>query len=117
MAANDQKTLSELWDTAYKQAGAQGVLIYTLKQASKIAQILKDEKRESALNSMVKKAVYGAKAHLWDEEKGFFVSGDKRQISWASQIWLVLADVFTAEKNCEILKHLLERKYFAKEYN
>lgn len=141
MAANDKKTLSELWDTAYtqallamervggdgvvsdsgdwwcfldwndnlnKQAGAQGVLIYTLKQAVRIAQILKDEKRKSQLNAMVEKTVYGAKTHLWDDEKGFFISGEKRQISWASQVWLVLAEVFTAEQNRKILKHLLQ---------
>lgn len=141
MATNDERTLSELWDTAYtqallamervdedgvvgdssdwwcfldwnddlsKQAGAQGVLIYTLKQAVEIAQILKDEKREAELNAMIRKTVGGAKTHLWDEEKGFFVSGAKRQVSWASQVWLVLAGVFSAEKNRKLLKHLLE---------
>lgn len=96
-------------DDLNKQAGAQGVLIYALKQAAKIARILKDGKREAELNSMIEKTLCGAKTHLWDEEKGFFISGAKRQISWASQVWLVLAGVFPAEKNQKILKHLLER--------
>lgn len=95
-------------DDLNKQAGAQGVLIYTLRQAAEIAGILRDEKREAELDSMIEKAVYGAKTHLWDEQEGFFISGTERQISWASQVWLVLAGVFTTEKNQQILKHLLE---------
>lgn len=95
-------------DELNKQAGAQGVLIYTLKQAAAMAEILQDHERLTILNGMLEKTINGAKNNLWDETQGFFVSGTARQISWASQVWLVLAGVFDKEKNCEILNHLIE---------
>lgn len=95
-------------DNLNKQAGAQGVLIYTLKQACHLAKTLEDKKRLIQLEHMLSKVEQGARETLWDFEKGFFVSGKSRQVSWASQIWLVLAQVFEKEKNKEILARLLE---------
>ena len=95
-------------DELNKQAGAQGVLIYTLKQAVKLAEILGDEERKLILLEMLAKTTKGAVEYLWDEEQGLFISGEKRQISWASQIWLVLAGVFEEEKNQQILTKLME---------
>lgn len=94
-------------DDLNKQAGAQGVLIYALKQARSLAEILEDGKRLERIQSMIEKTEEGAKEVLWDCEKGLFVSGESKQISWASQIWLVLAGVFDTEKNSEILRHLI----------
>lgn len=96
-------------DELNKQAGAQGVLIYTLKQAAAIAKILQDQERSDVLKDMLRETIDGAKKYLWDEKWGFFVSGEQRQISWASQVWLVLAGVFEEEKNREILKNLIEK--------
>ena len=95
-------------DELNKQAGAQGVLIYALKQAGYLAEILEDRDRLEKIRMMTEKTEKGAKTVLWDSERGFFVSGAARQISWASQIWLVLAQVFEKEKNQEILHHLLK---------
>lgn len=97
-------------DALNKQAGAQGVLLYALKQARCLARILDTREQEQQLDDMVRKAEAGAKEILWDEKEGFFVSGHDRQISWASQVWLILAGVFSAEKNREILCRLLEVK-------
>ena len=37
----------------------------------------------------------------------FFISGSDRQVSWASQIWMVLAGVLTKEENNKLMKRLL----------
>lgn len=97
-------------DSLNKQAGAQGVLIYTLKQAYRLAQILNDKEKLEKLVIMIEKTSEGAKQFLWDEEKQFFISGQNRQVSWVSQIWLVLANLFDKEKNQQLLRHLLEAK-------
>ena len=94
-------------DGLNKQAGAQGVLIYTLKQAKKLAYILGDDDRKKNLDSQISRVIQGAKEYLWDEEQGFFVSGSEKQVSWVSQIWCVLADIFDKEKNGWILDNLL----------
>ena len=69
-----------------KQASAQGIYLYCLKAAMKISAILQDG-RVDAL-----KADYEAKKNaaekLWNGE--FYVSGANQQISWASQVWMVL---------------------------
>ncbi|MNI56041.1 hypothetical protein D3C73_1110240 [compost metagenome] len=44
---------------------------------------------------------------LWDAEAGWFVSGAQRQVSWASQIWFVLAEVLPAETNKDLMLRLL----------
>jgi alpha-L-rhamnosidase len=50
------------------------------------------------------------KKYLWDEEQQFFVSGQDRQVSWASQIWMVLAGVVTEEESKQLMNRLLEEK-------
>ena len=44
-----------------------------------------------------------AKMHFYDEEKGLFVSGDCRQISYASQVWMILGDVVDEQSGIRIL--------------
>ncbi len=39
-----------------------------------------------------------ARARLWDESLGLFVSGPARQVSWASQAWMVLAGATSPEQ-------------------
>lgn len=94
-------------DGLNKQAGAQGVLIYTLRHAIKLAELDENTEKIKRYKEYLKKAITGA-MKLWDAEKGFFVSGRKRQISWASQVWMVLADVFEDKsKNAQLLEHTI----------
>ena len=91
-----------------KQAGAQAIFIYVLKQAMYLAKELERYEQSIVLEKFLERATEGAKKYLWDEGQQFFVSGRERQISWASQVWFVLAGVFEREKNAEILRHLIE---------
>ena len=76
-----------------KQAGAQGVYLYCLHAAEKIAALLDNTDAVAwiAADSAVKKQA--ARDALFDTELGLFVSGAERQLSWASQIWMVLGGV------------------------
>jgi alpha-L-rhamnosidase len=90
-----------------KQAPTQGVLIYSLKRALKLAAILGYRDIQEKLEQAIQKLTNAAINYLWDEEVGFFVSGKDRQISWASQIWMILAGVFDKEKNKVLMKNTL----------
>lgn len=90
-----------------KQAPTQGVLIYALRIAIRIAEIVSPDTVET-LKQQLELLIASAKAHLWEESAGFFVSGVDRQVSWASQIWMVLAEVWEPQKNKELLTRLLE---------
>ncbi len=91
-----------------KQAGAQAVLIYALKQARQMALWLEDGKIADLYSRQADFVTEGALSRLWDAKAGFFISGEKRQRSWASQVWFVLAGVFDREKNRQLLTRLIQ---------
>ncbi|MBM7655515.1 alpha-L-rhamnosidase-related protein [Neobacillus cucumis] len=92
-----------------KQAPSQGVLIYTMKQAIRLAEELNIPEKNN-LEERLEEIIEATKTHLWDQEQQFFISGSDHQISWASQIWMVLAGVLTKEENSKLMKRLLKEK-------
>lgn len=93
-----------------KQAPTQGVLIYCLKRGLGLARILGQTDKQQYIEGQIERTSKAAVTELWDDKKGFFVSGAKRQISWASQIWLVLAEVLSVEENAALLNRLFEEQ-------
>ncbi len=94
-------------DGLNKQAAAQGILIYALRHAIELAEFDQNKEKIREYEDYLERAITGA-MKLWDAEKGFFVSGSEKQISWASQVWMVLADVFRDKaKNAQLLEHTI----------
>lgn len=73
-----------------KQASAQGILLYAILAAMKISHILEDEKAEEELTALYECCKRAANHVLWDECKQCYVSGENKQISMASQVWMIL---------------------------
>lgn len=92
-----------------KQGSTQGILIYTLKQAKKMAEILELPKEIEIIEEYIHKTSKGATERLWDEKQGFFISGKDRQVSWATQVWMVLADVLDTRDKQVLLDRLFEK--------
>lgn len=90
-----------------KQAAAQGVFIYCIRKTVDLAKAVAPESvaELESLGERLKKAVID---NLWDEKIGFFISGKSRQVSWASQVWLVLADIGDADFQARLLTRLRE---------
>lgn len=86
-----------------KQAGAQAVLIYSIGYGIRLAEAMGDESRAAFLREQLEILKKAAVEAFWDEEQQMFVSGDKKQISWASQVWMILAGVLDGEKNRELI--------------
>ncbi|WP_100404314.1 alpha-L-rhamnosidase-related protein [Bacillus solitudinis] len=93
-----------------KQAPSQAILIYSLKRAITLAEVLEKNDEKNYFKQKLENVIDGSLKQLWDDEIGFFISGENRQVSWASQVWMVLAEVFEKEKNMELMKHLLKQK-------
>ena len=93
------------WDLRLnKQAGAQAVYICATKAAAKLCRVLgldpsDCERRVEAASDAAIKAFY-------DGEKGLFVSGKDRQVSYASNVWFALSGVFGKQENAELLKRV-----------
>lgn len=88
-----------------KQASAQGVYLYCLKAAAELAGFLGTQEQNDWLANdyAIKKR---AAQKLWDETVGFFVSGENKQISWASQVWMVLGGAVDAQQGKALLERL-----------
>ena len=89
-----------------KQAAAQAIFIYAVGYAIKLAEVLNDSKEIYRLNELKKRLIGGAKRCLWDDDKQLFVSGADKQISKASQIWMILAGVLDEEEAYELLERM-----------
>ena len=95
------------WSSSFdKTSAAQGVLIYALNRFVQLAKKAGDKDAEK-YSVIAEKAKKYARENLFDKEKNLFVSGENREISIASQVWLVLADVFSAEENERVMKNAI----------
>ncbi|WP_123041791.1 family 78 glycoside hydrolase catalytic domain [Cohnella candidum] len=89
-----------------KQAPAQAVLIYCMKRGLPLAERLGDTEAADSIRSSLDQVTSATLERLWDAEQGFFVSGEGRQVSWASQVWMALAEVLEKDANAELLDRL-----------
>ncbi|MDQ0300277.1 hypothetical protein J2S78_002724 [Salibacterium salarium] len=87
-----------------KQAASHAIFIYSVKKAISLTELLHNGETEwlHRLLHRLEQAV----SFFWDAEQLFFVSGKERQVSWATQIWMVLAGVLKPDDSRELLKRL-----------
>jgi hypothetical protein len=95
------------WNDALDRQGAlQGVMIYSMKQTLELGKLLGKEKEVAQLPALITKMTNGAKTKLFDKKLGVFVSGKNRQVSYASQSWLILAGVIKGKEAQKVIKAL-----------
>lgn len=93
-----------------KECACTGVLLYALKEFIAFARENGMEcEKETALYKKVKKA---SLEHFYDEKEGLFIC--ENQISYATNVWMVLGGVLSQKKAQEALRKLEERKYALK---
>lgn len=90
------------------QAASLAILIYSMRYGIRLAEYMNDEKTIRWLGEKMEELKRAAVEHFWDEKQQLFVSGEERQVSWATQVWMILARVFSKEKNRELILHTIE---------
>lgn len=90
------------------QASSLAILIYAMRYGMRLAEHMGDEAKARWLEQRMKTLKKKAVEHFWDEEQKLFVSGRERQVSWATQVWMILARVFPQEKNRELILHTID---------
>lgn len=93
-----------------KQASASAIYLYTLNDAIVLAQVLGEEAVERELKAEREACKKAVLERYWDEEIQVFVSGKDRQISYASQAWMVLAGVIQGEEAQALLNRIMKMK-------
>ena len=86
-----------------KQASGQAIYIYALNDLVRIEKAL--DKPTAELETEIAKRKKAA-LQLLDKEKGLFVSGEQRQISVMSQIWMILAEAVDQKTGAAILRRM-----------
>lgn len=89
-----------------KQSCSQAVYIFAARDLRRIADILGKQTDAEWLDREIREKENAAWSHAWDAKKGLFVSGPARQISYATQVWMLLAGVPDAEEGKQILARL-----------
>jgi len=97
-------------DDLNKQVSAHGILLYTMQRVKELSKVVNEIEEHDYLERKQEKLKRGAINKFWDSESKFFVSGEERQISWSSQIWMVLANVLEEDDSRELIKRLLKVK-------
>lgn len=90
------------------QAASLAVLIYAIRYGIRLAKYQKDEQCVQWLEQWQERLKKKALEYFWDEEERMFVSGKDRQISWATQVWMILARVFSEEESRKLIVRTIE---------
>jgi hypothetical protein len=94
-----------------KAASMQGVIVYALRRVYELAQMIDTEKEVAHYPQLIDKMVKAGRDTYYDATRGVCVSGPSRQISWASQAWMVLSGCMDAKESAIALrKAVLENK-------
>ena len=80
-----------------KQTAAHAIWIYCAQAAQQL-EFSPDLEQKIAIR---RKA---AEKNLYDPERHLFISGNQKQISWASQVWAVLAGIITGDEAARCLE-------------
>jgi alpha-L-rhamnosidase len=89
-----------------KQAALQGVVIWAYKNTYELAKMLGKENEVSELPGIIKKMTEATHKNLYDKQAGVFMSGKERQVSYASQAWMVLSGVANKTEGAAAFKKL-----------
>ncbi len=90
-----------------KQAAMQGLFIYAFQQIVLLAQALKRVPETAQLTETLAKMRQAARQLRSPEPPHLFVSGKDRQISWAAQVWMILAGVVDTTEGATLLPALI----------
>jgi hypothetical protein len=95
------------WRTGLdKQASLQGVVIWAYKNTYELAKMLGKEKEVAELPAFIKKMTAATHKNLFDKTTGVFVSGKDKQVSYASQAWMILSGVASKREGVTALQKL-----------
>ena len=97
-------------ETLNKQASAQAILLYSLRRALILARELRLTEEVNVIETNILEVRDAILTYLWDQDMGFFVSGADRQVSWASQIWMALAEIFDEQESGKLLDRLFAQQ-------
>lgn len=111
---NYEKANAEWWlffdwkEGLHKQAALQGLSIFALKETYELAKMLNKQEELKDVPQLIKKMTDAARKQMFNKKTHLFESGEEKQISYASQIWMILGGVLTKDESQKTLNALLD---------
>ncbi len=90
----------------HKEVALQGVSIFALRETYELAVLLGREKEVADLPALADKMTRAAHKTFYDKKSGLFAGTIDKQISYASQIWMILSGVATKAEGRKALASL-----------
>lgn len=91
------------WCELDRNTAEAGVYLFGLRKLAKIAAILGHKSDQTAFEQEISRLSAALRKDSFDRKQGLFFSGPRKEISYASQIWMVLAEVVTGNDAKEVL--------------
>ncbi|KAA6301635.1 MAG: hypothetical protein EZS26_002241 [Candidatus Ordinivivax streblomastigis] len=105
--ADEKWTIFFDWnDQLYKEIALQGITIYALEETYRLAKLLGMEKEVSAYPAWIRQMRSAARKAWYEKKTGLFIHPAHRQVSYTSQVWMVLGGVVTGREAQQALKVL-----------
>lgn len=100
------------WSSMDQSVGELGTYIFGMRKLCMIARLLGRMEDIPPFEEEIRFLCEHLRSHWFDSELGVFVSGPRREVSWGSQIWMVLAEVVTGVEARKVMEDI-ERIPFA----
>lgn len=81
----------------------QGALIYSLQKSYKLAKLLGKEKEVSGWPVLASRLQKAIRQSSYDKKSGLFYSGKEKQLSYVSQIWMILSGTLSPREGAKAL--------------
>lgn len=107
----DQWIFIDWCEALNREAALQGVFIYGLRRTLTLGRKLDVPAETLKPIAATLDRLVASAAGLWDARLGCYLSGPERQASWASQVWMILADVADRERSKQALRSVMASRY------
>jgi len=97
-----------------KEASINAIIIYSLKKLSIIAEKFRFSAEKKILDHTIEKMQKAIMSNFYDSKNELFISGSEKQISWSSQVWIILAEVVDPNTARKILLKMLNKNDITK---
>ena len=87
-----------------KTAAIQGLMVFALNDGCELALMLNKEKEVKEWSALSRKIVKAARKVMYNPNQGIILSGTQKQISYMSQVWMILSGVLTPIEGQKALK-------------
>ncbi len=91
-------------DALDRTAAMQGTFVYSLRQALELARHCGAPGEAAKYQQLIARMSIAGHGAFYDSSRQVFVSGPKRQVSWASQAWMALSGIATAAEAAQAFR-------------